>query len=88
MVTLDRSGVCVCVSARGLSLSFRPCEKEEENAPATWGRGRDSNTMGLCASSSGMEDRFEAAVQPMRAMLGKLKVGDEEARKIYAKFEA
>ena len=35
-----------------------------------------------------MQDRFEAAVQPMRAMLGKLKVGDEEARKIYAKFEA
>ena len=43
--------------------------------------------MGLCASS-GMDDRFEAAVQPMRAMLGKLKVGDEEAKKIYAKFEA
>jgi serine/threonine-protein phosphatase 2B regulatory subunit len=45
--------------------------------------------MGLCSSSSaGLDDRFEAAVQPMRAMLGKLKVGDEEAKKIYKRFEA
>jgi Ca2+-binding EF-hand superfamily protein len=43
--------------------------------------------MGLCGSSEGFEDRFIVNVKSVRGMIGKLKVGDEEAKKIFRAFE-
>ena len=43
--------------------------------------------MGLCGSSEGFDDRFITQVRPIRSMIGKLKVGDEEAKKIFQAFE-
>jgi serine/threonine-protein phosphatase 2B regulatory subunit len=43
--------------------------------------------MGLCGSSEGFEDRFLEQVRPVRKMVGKLKVGDEEAKTIFKSFE-
>ena len=43
--------------------------------------------MGLCSSSEGFEDRFISNVRPVRSMIGKLKVGDEEAKLIFKAFE-
>jgi len=43
--------------------------------------------MGLCGSSDAFDSRFIERVRPVRSMLGKLKVGDNEAKLIYKAFE-
>ena len=40
-----------------------------------------------CGPTAGFEDRFIEQVRPIRSMIGKLKVGDEEAKKIFTAFE-